>query len=306
MSNLSGLSELFLTDVARIQEKLADASRQISSGKRLSKASDSPDEVAPLLQLRAERARNTRIQANLSLARTDANSADETLTTAIKLMDRARVLAANGGSSNSDALSRQALAGEVQSLLEQMVSASRTSVQGRYIFSGDDDANPAYVLNLTSGNGVDQLVTAGATRRVEHPAGGAFPAGMTAQEIFDTRNTEDGSYASDNVFAALNSLRVGLLTNDTNAIIASSSKLSAASERLNRAQSFYGNVQTRIQDAESYAEAHDIRLKTAESQIEDADAIAAAVELNEAKTQLEAAFQMRAMVPNKSLFDYLG
>ena len=47
------------------------------------------------------------------------------------------MLAAQGATFTLDATGRQSLAGEVQSLLEQMVAISRTTVQGRYIFGGD-------------------------------------------------------------------------------------------------------------------------------------------------------------------------
>ena len=51
---------------------------------------------------------------------------------------------------------------------------------------------------------------------------------------------------ADNVFAALNSLRLGLLANDTAQITAASASVQLASDRLNTAQAFYGTVQNRI------------------------------------------------------------
>ena len=55
LTNLDPSSELFLADISRIQRKLTEAGRQVSSGKRIAVASDQPDEVAPLLQLRTWR-----------------------------------------------------------------------------------------------------------------------------------------------------------------------------------------------------------------------------------------------------------
>ena len=51
---------------------------------------------------------------------------------------------------------------------------------------------------------------------------------------------------ADNVFASLNSLRVGLLANDTAQITAASASVQQASDHLNTAQAFYGTVQNRI------------------------------------------------------------
>ena len=155
-----------------------------------------------------------------------------------------------------------------------MVSISRTTVQGRYIFGGDQDSTPPYDVNLSAAEGVVQLTTAPATRRVENSSGGSFAVAQTAQEIFDTQNPDPVSTdnppvttpAADNVFNALNSLRVGLLANDTAAITAVSASIQAASDHLNTAQAFYGTVENRITDANNYSASYDVQLKTELSQ----------------------------------------
>jgi len=306
ISNLDSESTLFLANVERIQQRIADANTQMSSGKKINVASDAPDQIGALLQLRADRQRNTQIQSNLALARTDGSSADDALGAAIQVMDRALTLAAQGANFTTDAAGRQSIAQEIEGLQEQMVSFSQTQVQGRYIFSGDQSGSPAYQLDLNGvnltlnpANGVDRLSTAASTRRVEDPAGGSFAVSKTAQEIFD------GS-GGDNVFAALNNLRLALLNNDAAGITASTGALHQASDHLNAMQAFYGTVENRIDDATTFASNYDIQLQTEISQKEDADATAAALEMTQANTQLQAAFQMRAQVPRKSLFDYLA
>jgi flagellar hook-associated protein 3 FlgL len=305
ITNLDGASELFLADLGRIQDRVAAASRQVSSGKKISSASDAPDEIEPLLRLRAALQRNSQIKSNLALASTEVDGADLALASAIKVMDRARTLAAKGANSPLDAASRQSIAAEVQSLQEEMISLACTTVQGRYIFGGDADDGAPYKLDLTAPEGVLQLSSAAATRRIEDPAGGSFSAAKTAQEIFDPR-LGDGTAAPDNVFAALNGLRLALLNNDVNAVSQSAAAISQASDRLNACEAFYGSVQRRIADATAYASSYDLQLKKELSQKEDADAVAAALELMQANTQLQATMQMRSKLPSSSLFDYLG
>ena len=220
-------------------------------------------------------------------------------------MDRARVLAAQGASSTLDATGRQSLADEVQALQEEMVAYSQTAVQGRFLFSGDVDSTPSYEVDGSSSTGVTQTNTSAATRQMENPAGGSFAASLTAQSIFDTRNA-DGSAASDSTFAALHNLRAALLANDPNGTAGTITSLQAASDRLNSAEAFYGVVQRRIEQAKSYAQNYDTQLQTQTSEKEDADIAAAATQLTMANTQLQAALQMRAKLPNHSLFDYLG
>jgi flagellar hook-associated protein 3 FlgL len=315
ISLLSPSSEAFLANVDRVQRKVDDASRQTSSGKRVNVASDAPSEVDTILQLRTDAGRNTQIQENLGVAKADADAADGALTSATQIMDRARVLAAQGANFTTDATGRQNIAGEVQSLLEQMTSISNTSVQGRYIFGGDRDGTPPYTVDLTQATGVAQLTNSPATRRVENSAGGSFAVSKSAQDIFDTRNPPDPldtnvppatTPAADNVFAALNNLRLGLLANNTTQITAAGASVQLASDRLNTSQAFYGTVQNRISDATNYSANYDVQLKTELSQKEDADITSAALAITQGNIQLQAAFEMQAKMPRTTLFDFMG
>jgi len=297
ISYLSPASEAFLANVDRVQRAVENANNQTSSGKRVNVASDAPDQLATILQLHTDEIHNTQIQENLSVAQADAQAADGALSSATQLMDRARVLAAQGATFTTDAASRQSMAGEVQSLLEQMVSISRTTVQGRYIFGGDQDSAPPYDVDLSASNGVTALTASPAT-----------------QQIFDTRNPDPVSTdappittpAADNVFAALNNLRVGLLSNDTAAITAASASIQLASNHLNSAHAFYGTVENRITDASNYSSTYDVQLKTELSQKEDTDVTAAALTITQGNIQLQAAFQMQAKMPRTTLFDFMG
>lgn len=305
ISSLSPQSQQFLADVAFAQQRIAVANQQLSSGLKIQVASDGPDVVSELLQLRANLQKNSQLTDNLGLAKTDADVADTSLNAATQLMDTALSLAAQGATATTTAAGRQAIAGQVQGILEQMVGYANTQSGERYVFGGDAETSPPYQLDLLQANGVDQLTTAGATRRIEDPAGGSFPASQTAQQIFDNRNP-DGSLANDNVFAALNTLRVALLNNDTSGITAATTPLKAASDHLNVSLAFYGTVENRIQDATTYASNYDVQLQTQISQLQDADVAAASLELTQGTTQLQAAFASEARLPRYTLFDFLN
>lgn len=314
-TNLNASNALFLANLNRIEQQLAVANNQVASGKRITVASDAPDQIDSLLQLRADWQRNSQIQSNLVLAKTDAQGADTALTSAISLMDRATTLAAQGASSTQSAAARASMAPEVQSLLEQMVGLSQTQVQGRYIFSGDQDGSASYQINLQSadGQGVDTLTISPSTRLIEDPAGGTFAAAKAAQEIFgpvtqsvDVAGNPVTVPANDNTFAALNGLRVALLNNDTAGITKAVDAIKQSALRLNNVQSFYGSLEGRIQDADSFATSNDIRIQTEISEKEDADIPSAALALTQANTELQAALTMQGKMPTTTLFSYLG
>jgi flagellar hook-associated protein 3 FlgL len=305
ISNLSPSSEAFMASVNRLQRTVEEAGRQVSSGKRVNVASDAPSDVDTILQLRTDAVRNAQIQENLGVAEADASAADGALTSAAKLMDRATVLAAQGANFTLDATGRQNIAGEVQSLLEQMTAIANTTVQGRYIFGGDQDSTPPYQVDLTAINGVARLTSSPATRAVESAAGGSFAVSQSAQNVFDARNADD-TLASSNVFAALNNLRLGLLANDASQITAASASVSLAADHLNTAQAFYGTVENRITDAANYSANYDVQLKTELSHKQDADVTSAALAITQGNTQLQAAFMTQAKMPHTTLFDFMG
>lgn len=304
ISNLDAPSQLFLADVDRIQQRMNQAEQQITSGKKVSVASDAPAVVSDLLRLRSALQRNAQIQTNLGLAQSATNVSDDTLSNAIQLVDRAITLGAQGATGTLQAAERQRLASDVQALQEELVTLSQTQSGGRYLFSGDAETQTTYQLNLANPNGVDRLLTVSATRQIENPAGGAFPASKTAQDIFDHRNPDD-SLATDNLFAAINSLRVALSANDVAGVGTAVDSLKLASDHLNACEAFYGTVQNRIKDALDFSNSYDTQLRTEISQKEDADISAASLEFNQATVNLQAAFQMEGRKPQTTLFDFL-
>jgi len=301
ISSLDAASQLFLSNLDRIQQAVAAANEQVSSGKKINVASDAPDQVGSLLQLRAELAHNGQIQTNLSSAQADASAADSAIGSAITMMDQALTLGEQGANSTQTADILQNLAQQVEAIQEQMVACSQTQVQGRFIFSGDQMNSPPYTFDSTllATDPVVQQSAAPATYRVEDPAGGSFAAAQSAQQIFDATG-------SGNVFTALNNLRLALQSGDPTAVANAIDPIKQASTYLNTMQAFYGGVENRIQNANDYAANLDTQLRTRISQTEDADAVSAAMKLTQSSTQLQAALQMQGKMPHSSLFDYLG
>jgi flagellar hook-associated protein 3 FlgL len=304
-TTLNSQSQLFLANIGRTQQEIDTVTAELSSGYQLTQASDSPDQVDPLLQLRANLQQNNQILSNLTLAQADASTADSTLNAASSLMDTAVQLATEGANATQTAETRQSMAVQAQSLLTEMVAFSQTQVAGRYIFSGDADQSPAYQLDLTAATGVDQLSNAAATKQIQNPAGGSFSAYLTAQQIFDDRNA-DGSPATDNVFASLYNLYTALTNNDQAGCANVIGQLQASAAHLNDTDAFYGNVENQITQANTFATSYATQLQTQIGSIEDANVPAAATQLTQDQVQLQAAMQSQAELSQKTLFDYLG
>jgi flagellar hook-associated protein 3 FlgL len=305
ISNLSPAAQAFVTGANRIEQEITTANQQITSGLKISTPADDPARIDDLLQLRADQGLNTQIGSNLAVANSVASAADSAIGGAIQVVDSALQIATQASNSLTTANTNSSLAQQVQGLLSQIVNYSQTQVQGQYIFSGDQPESAYYQLNLAAPQGVDQLLTTAATQQVQDPAGGSFAVSQTAQTIFGGQNA-DGTPAADNVFAALNNLRNALLGNDTAGITTALGNLQQASTHLNDMQSFYGEVEDRIQSATTYSSTRDTQLQTQMGSIQDADVTSDAMLLSQASTQLQAAFTAQAQIPKSTLFDYLS
>ena len=305
ISNLSTADQAFLAGVNTVEQQITTATQQITSGLKISTPAGDPAQIDDLLQLRADEQLNKQIGSNLTMANSVASAADTAIGGAIQVVDTAIQIATQAANSLTGENTDSSLALQVQGLLSQMVNYSQTQVQGQYIFSGDQPESPYYRLDLAAPQGVDQLLTAGATQQIQDPAGGSFAVSQTAQTIFGNQNA-DGTPAGDNVFAALNNLNNALQSNSTAGVKSALNNLQQASTRLNDMQSFYGVVEDRIQSATTYSSSRDTELETQIGSIQDADVTSDAMLLSQANTQLQAAFQAEAQIPKSTLFNYLS
>jgi flagellar hook-associated protein 3 FlgL len=304
-------SQQFLDSINRIQTVLNTAQTQLASGRKVNQPSDAPDAVSPILQLHAQIQRSQDIQDSLAGVQTTVNTSQSVLSNAVDLLQNASVIATQATSTGQTPQTLATLAQSVQGIMQQMVATANTAVNGKYVFSGDQDQVMLYQLDPTNTvNGVIRAQIATNGRLVQGPAGQQFSASLTANDIFDARTTSDpvnpDAIAPQNVFAALTSLQTALQNNDQAGIQASISALDTVSSYMNSELQFYGQAQDRLTQAVSQSQDETLQYRTQLSGLQDADATQAITTLNQAQLQLQAAMQARARVPQTSLFDVLG
>jgi len=296
-------SEIFLSNLQQIQSRIGMAERQLSSGLRVSIASDAPDQISSILQLRAQIAGVQQTQQNLSNVTPQVTSGEDAIQQAIQVLDTATSLATQAAGSTSNAAQRLDLVPQVQGILQQLVSLSQTSVSGQYIFSGDQSGQPQYTL---AANGtVQQMTQPGPPGQIEDANGVKISLGLTAQQIFDDQDA-NGNPTAANVFGAVTGLLAALQNNDGAGILTAVTNIQTASAHLNDESSFYGAAQNNITAAGSSAGQTLIQLQQQLSNEQDADAAQASLDLTTGNTDLQAAMSAQAMLKPQSLFNYLG
>jgi flagellar hook-associated protein 3 FlgL len=300
ITGLDSSSERFLNSLGLTQRRLEKAQLELASGKRLTVVSDDPDQISSLLQARADLGSAEQSQSDLSRVKTEVDTAESMMQNAVKLVEQARVLSTAGATGTTDKQTRTNLAQQLGDIMQQLVAITNTTVEGRNIFSGDSDQSAAYSIDLTQPVPTGTYLGTPATREIRHPNGTQFTVSKTAQEIFDS------SGPGENVFAAINAMRIALQNNDQTGINSALPGIGSAGEYLNQQHAFYGGAQVRVNGAIEYGSANLIRLKTKIKRIEDTDMTAAVLELNQATFQQNVALSSRGKLPRTSLFDYLA
>jgi flagellar hook-associated protein 3 FlgL len=304
LQTLDPMRSQFLNDLASLQNRMTQTQAQLTSGIRISQASDDPAAVGDVLQLQSDVGRATQVTTNLNNVKSAVDTASGVVQDAVSLLDQARSLAAQASSSTLTAAQRTGMASQAEQILNTLVDDSRATFDGQYIFSGDSSSQAAYQVDLANPNGVDRLVTAPASTLIQDSTGVTFAVAKTAQDLFDHRNPDD-SLATDNVFAAVNSLRVALLNNDQAGTVAAAASIQTSQDYLNQQGAFYGAVQNRITNALDVAQKFQLQSQTALSNERDTDVAAAATELTQEQLSEQAAMQAQASMPRNSLFDVL-
>ncbi len=300
LTNLDSSNALFLSTVKSIQRRLAHVQAEIASGKQVNNVSDNPDQISALLSARAALSSAQQVNANLGRVQTEVNAAEKALEQASSIFEHARTLGAQGANFTQTAESRATLASEMESAMTQMVGLSRTSVEGRYIFSGDQDGTAPYSIDFTQTAPISAY--AGGltnTREIQHPNGSRFSLSKTAQEIFDDTDPKL------NVFSALTSLRTALLDNDQAGIAAALDTMATVAPHIERMLAYYGTAQNKVAEAVDYGKKLDLDLTTEIGNIENTDMTSAILEMQQTQTQQQAALQSRAQLDRRSLFDFL-
>lgn len=300
MTSLDSRTSRFLADMNRISKRLDEAEYRITSGKRINKVSDAPDEISQLLAARTQLSATEQVHANLNRVKGEVDTAEGALQQAVNVLERIAVLGTQGAADTISADGRRSLSDEIGALLEQLVNLAGTKVDGRYIFSGDSDTSAPYTADLGADPPYSVYQGTASTRKVEHPTGALMRVSLTAEEIF-----EDADPAR-NVFASVQAMRTALAANDTEAIKEALGRVRYSATHVNNQLAFYGAAQNQVAEGINFAFKQELRLKADISTLEDADLTEAILELSQARLQQQAAIGAQSQVLNRpTLLDYL-
>lgn len=273
--------------------RMADIQQQLSSGKQISRPSDSPTGTVAAMQLRGEIRDNEQWSRNAADGIGWLGTIDQALTSALGSARRARDLTLTG--LNSGALTvnaAEALAAEVDQLRQGLLGFANTRYLDRPVFGGTTGGGQAYdAAGAYIGPGASppilRTVGANATVRVD----------QTGPEVF-------GPAGSD-IFAVLDDISAALRSGNHTALSNGLGDLDIAMSRISGKLAEVGAGYNRLEQMQTAAEDRVISLRTSLSDVEDIDLPATIVELNLAQVAQQAALAAASRVITPSLADFL-
>jgi len=289
--------DAFVAGLDQLQNRITVTNQQITSGIDVNQPSDNPNAIEPILAAQAEIARITQVQTNLNQVKTVASTADSALATANTVINQLISIGAQGATVTTTQDTRTSLAQEVEQLEQQLVSLANTTVQGNYIFGGDNPGTAPYFFDGTNPPtaNVAKPTNTGTVRDAE---GNAIIPSLTAQQLFDS--------PSGSVLQATDALRQALLNNQPADVGTALDSLKTADTQLNLGAESYGAIEDWINNASTDASQRITSLQSQLSGLRDTDVVQAASQLTLDETAYQAAIQAQATLPTKNLFSYLG
>ena len=264
-----------VTRQSRLAAQIATKQAQISTGKRLQRASDDPAATSRIADLARAQVDDGARGRNIGLGISMAAQADGQLRNMSHLLARARELAVSAASAGVTSADRATLALEIHAMADEIDAiASVQSPTGEPLFSSRS-ANP-----------------------IRFDDDVAFAPVPSRQEVFEAGGVAIGQIMRDTASA--------IAAGDVALMGAALTGLGSAVNQAADAQAVVGINAARLDRLQEYAAQRGISLIEERAKLEDTDLSAAIAELNAMTLTLEAAQGAFARINRRTLMDFLA
>jgi flagellar hook-associated protein 3 FlgL len=271
-----------LSELARLQE-------QATSQRAFLSMSDDPAAATTALRLHGDQHRNEQYARNIGDGLAWLITADSAITAGTSLLGRVRTLTLQGANDGAlDATAKEAIAVELESIRDEMLSTANTTVAGRSVFAGTSDTAAFaadYSFSGIPGSEVVRQISDAGSIRVDSDGEAVFGAG--ANSVFAL---------IDDIVADLRSgvnvgVRVGEIDQRRNAMLSAQGTVGARQAQIERAK------EATLQDA--------VSLEARRAAVEDVDSVEVLVQLQAQELVYRTALAVTGRVLQPSLMDFL-
>ena len=280
----------FLRNLERITDNINHEFQQISSGKRIIRASDDPVSVQSALKFKDRLNRIEEYERNIDNAISWLNMVESAFNAMEDILNRLEEIAVSMGSDNVNASARKIAAQEVSRIKEHALMIANTKFKGRYIFSGFKTDTPPFTdsdNNYHGDNGIMQ---------VEVDDGLKISYNFTGDIFTDQVN----------IFQLMDDLKDALNKNDSSQIRALLDDIHQAYERVNIAHAELGAKVKTLENMKQDLSSRKLSFNEFISKREDLDLAEAIPKLYIYQSGYQAILHSFSKITSINLFDIIG
>jgi flagellar hook-associated protein 3 FlgL len=287
------VSDLSLSQnaIQYLQASLSQVSslqNEASSGKKLTKPSDSPVDIGTSLQLRAGLNRNTQLAANISDAEGWLGTTGATLGSVVTQLQQVNSLVIQAANGSNDQTSRDAIANQIDQIRQGLLQLANSQYDNRPLFGGTSAGATAYD---SSGNYVG---TSAAVQRTIAP-GVQVQVNVNGDAVFGTPGND--------IFTTLTQLSDAIHGNQS--LTALSAQLNTQTQQVETAQASVGATYSRVDSTKAQNTTNATTMTQGLSNVEDADMAQVLMNLQAQETTYQAALAAAAKAIQPSLAAFL-
>jgi flagellar hook-associated protein 3 FlgL len=280
------------TQAAKLQE-------QISTGKKISAASDDPVAFSDLALLKARDARLAQYKRNIDVARQTLTMEDSALKQASTLLTRMKELAIAGSNDSLSPADRKLVGIEAAGLTDSLLDLANTKdSNGLPIFGGFKSENP--FQKQVDGS----IVYQGDSNKTQQAVGddAQVTVGFSGHEVFN-RVAMGGTAPSKSVFEIVTAISTALADGKTP--ITPNDDIAKALDHIISQQAEVGSRLSLLDNADQKLQDNQTATTAQISTLQDTNVEKAITDLQKKLTTLEAAQTSFVKIAQLSLFNYL-
>jgi flagellar hook-associated protein 3 FlgL len=296
----SMITRSLLSDLNDVTTNLVRTQQKLSSGKELTRPSDNPFAVSRAIALRSALEGTRQYQRNTIEAKAWSDTTEVALARVTDAVQRARELLVQGGNDASGPEAREAIASEIESLIDSVKQEANANYAGRFVFSGTATQTRPYALGA-----VDTYAGNAATVAREIGPGVSLGVNVTGSDVLG-----QGQGAADNKLLhvlrdMVDHLRGGTPA-DANALRGTDlARLDVNLGELTRLRAVVGSTTNRLESAESRLLELEEASRTLLSETEDADMAETLIDFSSQQAVYQSALRAGANIVQASLLDFL-
>lgn len=169
--NLQTVINSTILDIQLSTFRMQRLQEQIASGKKINRPSDDPSGARKVLSLRSEGLRLEQYSKNIQTSIRSIEFSTSTLHDTTTFIQRVQELTIQGVNGATDQAGRDAIASEINGILEAILQIANSSRMGLYIFAGTETTTMPFEATRNAEGDITAITYKGNREKIKYPVG---------------------------------------------------------------------------------------------------------------------------------------